>query len=372
MIIAQFGPSHGKHIKKIKIKRQNLYLTNYFPKKINIHFFLFVLRKLLEKLNYEFLLNIKQQLYIYSHNFFFKDVEKKLKDKEHFHTFTWANEAIFYKCKKLSIVTSIDCGIAHPKFNYLILKNEYKKFKIKYDMKNELRAAKEQSNQLYLSDKIVVPSEFVKKTFIKYGIDKKKITVIHMGVETDKFKPDKFKFKKHIDIAFSGQVGVRKGVYYLLKAVENLSKNENNFKIRLHLLGNVETGYQKILKKYENFFIQKKLSKLEISQYLKNMDLFVLPSLSEGMSRSILEAMACGIPCIVTPNVGYTDIIKNGYNGYVVPIKNSLAIENSIINYINLDLSKKKNMRFNARNSAKKYTWQKFIKKYEEYFFSLK
>jgi glycosyltransferase involved in cell wall biosynthesis len=63
---------------------------------------------------------------------------------------------------------------------------------------------------------------------------------------------------------------------------------------------------------------------------LREADLFVLPSIEEGLARTIMEALSCGVPCIVTPNTGAGGLIQPGINGEIVPICDSGAIVDAV------------------------------------------
>src|SRR5439155_26589033 len=58
---------------------------------------------------------------------------------------------------------------------------------------------------------------------------------------------------------------------------------------------------------------------------------FVLPSLEEGLARAALEAMACGLQVVLTPNTGANDFVQPGVNGEVVPIRDSQAAAEAIL-----------------------------------------
>ena len=69
----------------------------------------------------------------------------------------------------------------------------------------------------------------------------------------------------------------------------------------------------------------------DLALRLKSADLFLLPSLEEGLVRTALEAMACGVPVILTPNTGSSDYVTEGVNGSVVPIRSAPAIAEKAI-----------------------------------------
>ena len=69
----------------------------------------------------------------------------------------------------------------------------------------------------------------------------------------------------------------------------------------------------------------------QLAQHLRNCNVFALLSLEEGMARTALEAMACGLPVVLTPNTGTADLVKPGINGEIVPIRDSEAAAKAII-----------------------------------------
>src|SRR5207249_6047308 len=68
---------------------------------------------------------------------------------------------------------------------------------------------------------------------------------------------------------------------------------------------------------------------------LRSADVFVLPSLEEGLARTALEALACGLPIIVTPHTGANDFICSGESGEVVPVRDADAIANAVLKWAN-------------------------------------
>ena len=63
-----------------------------------------------------------------------------------------------------------------------------------------------------------------------------------------------------------------------------------------------------------------------LAERLRSADLFILPSLEEGLVRTALQAMACGLPVVLTPNTGANDYVDDDINGSIVPIRDSRAI----------------------------------------------
>jgi glycosyltransferase involved in cell wall biosynthesis len=89
------------------------------------------------------------------------------------------------------------------------------------------------------------------------------------------------------------------------------------------------------------------------------MDVFVLPSLVEGFPMTALEAMACGVPVIVSENTFGLDVVRDGYNGYVVPIRDVGAIVDRL-RLLAGDEALRSSMSKNARATAEEYSWEAF------------
>lgn len=157
-----------------------------------------------------------------------------------------------------------------------------------------------------------------------------KIEVIYNGVNTEEFKP--LKNKKHnkkIVIISTGRLIERKGYEYLLEAL----KENKNFELWLVGDGNLKGRLKDISNKNKvNVKFLGKIDHSKINNLLQKADIFCLPSLNEGMSNSILEAMACGLP-IITTNVGGSQELING-NGFVLNKESSEELKEAIEKYL--------------------------------------
>ena len=97
----------------------------------------------------------------------------------------------------------------------------------------------------------------------------------------------------------------------------------------------------------------------EIPKLLREADVFVMPSLGEGMSLSALEAAACGLPLLVTENSGVGDAIKQGREGFIIPIQSSEAIAAGMRWFIHHP-ERIEPMGRAARAMAQEYTWSRY------------
>lgn len=217
------------------------------------------------------------------------------------------------------------------------------------------------SNELKLTEFFLVPSTFVKKSLLYSGIKEDQIKICPYGSnfninETgERIKKDKSEIVKGI---YVGNVTEMKGIYYLLEAALKIP----NDKFKLTIVGAFNNS-DGIFDKYKDKIdFVGRVTHEKVQKYLLNSDIFIFPSLGEGMSLAVLEAMACGLPCIVTKNSGVSEAINEGKNGYEVDIQNIAAIKEKIEWFIQ-NKNAIMTMRNHAIESAKIYTWENYNNK---------
>lgn len=108
-----------------------------------------------------------------------------------------------------------------------------------------------------------------------------------------------------------------------------------------------------------------------IPEVMNSFDIFVLPSLSEGISNTILEAMSCGLPIIATKVGGSVEIVKDGVYGIFTPPDNPKALANSVCRLVN-DSELRKEYGNKARKTAEeKFSLQSMLNTYEQLYLDL-
>jgi len=181
----------------------------------------------------------------------------------------------------------------------------------------EKLARKQEESEL--ADRIVACSPFVAETLAENGIPAQKIAPVQFGVAASSELPPHPPLSpgEPLKVLFVGRIGQRKGIGYLLKALESFRPTE----LRLTLLGAID-GPPEILQPYASRFdYLPPRPQAEVFQIMAQHDLLVLPSLFEGQALVILEAMKCGLPVLITPNTGAAHLVEEGRNGFVVPIR---------------------------------------------------
>ena len=205
------------------------------------------------------------------------------------------------------------------------------------------------------ADIVVGASSFSLHTLRESGVSERKLRLLPLGFDLLSSPPESLspKSNRQLKILFAGRITQGKGVKYLLDAVKDFNRQE----VELHLIGHVH-GSGKALAKYKDFFtLHAPLPQVDLCKAYSNYDVLVLPSLFEGFGLVIIEAMAYGLPVITTANTMGPDIIHNGINGYIVPIRSSDAIREAIERLLTMNPDERARMRKLAKESALNYTW---------------
>lgn len=219
--------------------------------------------------------------------------------------------------------------------------------------------------KIWKKSKLVVSnSEGLKNLALKTSPNQN-IKIIPNGVDVKEFKP-KDKKNKDLKILCVARLIKRKGLNYLISAIAELKE----YKISLKIIG---SGVEKnnLLNQIKELKIKDKVSLIDyikhddLPKYYSNSDIFVLPSLNEGMSNTILEAIASGLPIITTNTGGSKELIKG--NGIIIKKRNKKDIREAI-----LKLYKDKKLRVKmskkSRNLALKLDWKKVAEEYYNYY----
>ena len=307
---------------------------------------------------------------IYSLNFFLRDMfdrlaSKNIKNCDILVGFSGVGLHSIKKAKRNGIITIVERGSSHSLYSKKILYEEYKKFGIKkaYSEKFIKRELKEYREADYIS----IPSKFVERTFLENGVPKEKLIRVPYGVDIEEFKQTPKK-DNIFRIVYLGQLSLRKGVHYLLQAYSELKLKNTELLIGGRI---TDENIKPFLKKYEgNYKFAGYIPQENISEFYSQGSVFVLPSIEEGLAMVQLQAMACGLPVICTTNTGGEDIIRNGKEGFIVPIRDVEALKEKIL-YLSSNPEKCKRMGYNAKKMVREnFTWDyygdRIIKKYKE------
>lgn len=234
----------------------------------------------------------------------------------------------------------------------------------------------------FMVPKYLANSRSVKDFYLnRLSVDGRKITVVPNGVDIKDFdlpKSRRENFRKRMGVGGDDLVMIcvanfhpNKGHKFLLEAFERLY--EKNKKIWLWLVGEGEER-KKMEAMADNFKSKKKIvfwgRRRDVSVWLASSDIFVLPTLFEGMSNAILEAMASGLPVVTTNIEENREILNEGKEALLVKTSSEgqlfLALTRLVENKgLRLELAN------NARNKAKGYDVELISRRLGEFFRSV-
>lgn len=189
----------------------------------------------------------------------------------------------------------------------------------------------------YVSDAIIVLNQAMLDEIKNIKIPLSKIHLKHNGVDTSVFKPAnselkanlriKYKLPSGVLVVFTGFFKHQKGIDILLNAWKLFSIKNNNANLIIIGTGPLEEDLKQLAHKNN---IQETIiwmgQQNNIYEILQASDIFILPSRAEGISNSLLEAMACELPPIVTDIPGNNDVVVNHNIGCLTPQNNPQAM----------------------------------------------
>lgn len=231
-----------------------------------------------------------------------------------------------------------------------------------------------EKRQFKRNNNIIAISKSSKNELFKYyGINKKKIKIIPIGIDTNKFNPSnkskeiRKKYGNNI-LLYSALTVYRKRLPVLLEAMTQVIKEIPD--VRLILTGGGPLwNYCKNLS--DSFGLQEHaiflgfVKEEVLLEFYASSDIYILPSEQEGFGQVILEAMASGTPVICANKPPMSEIVENGGKTFRVNDPEDLSK-----NIIELLKNREKLLKFkkNALNVAMKYEWTHLINNYIKYF----
>lgn len=295
--------------------------------------------------------------------------DKQILDSDVVIGFDTSSWLLVERCKELGKPFILDVSIGHPASKehiYNELKVLYPEWQEQIQPKLSKLIAIEKK-EITLADIIVVPSEFVKKTYTDNGVDASRIRVNPFGTNVDMFTTNNVKklTNGRIKFLFFGALTARKGLPLLLEAWKMFDANKAELVI---------AGYGNLpdtVDLPENVINRGAVNKEDRQELYDNNHVFVFPSNFEGFAQVQIEAAACGLPIIGTFNSGVTELVEDGENGFVVPLNDKRALVKAI-NYFIEHPNQIGIMGHKIRARALDFTWDAYGERWEKIITSIK
>ena len=275
-------------------------------------------------------------------------VSRRIGPERLFYTWDMHGLRSMRRAKELGMVTLLHRGMTHPRHAESTLRDEY-----------ERRGKRLRRPRSYLeyfcaeleeADFIVHPAGFAAETFRRAGVAARKLVPVFYGADVRRFQPTERPPGSPFRTLFLGEVGLRKGVLYLLDAWKSLAWRD----AELAVAGRIDGDIRPLLRPFRGLPGVRFLGHVDAATAYRDADVFVLPSLLEGSAKASYEAMACGLPVIVTPEAGA--VARDGVEGLVVPARDAGALA-AALERLRTGEQLRRAMGRAARARAEEFTW---------------
>jgi hypothetical protein len=227
-------------------------------------------------------------------------------------------------------------------------------------LNDSARHLDEKSEELQLADLVIVPSQHVRRTLAGVVPDERIRVICYGAPEVKKRNPVPRDSSRPLRVLFAGALSRQKGIGYLLDAIDLLDAQ-----VELTLVGRRLGVDRRVDEACGKWCWLETIPHSQVLEVMMESDVLVLPSFSEGFGLVVTEALACGLPVIVTPDVGASDLVCDGREGFVVPAGSAAAIAEKL-GALSRDRELLAHMSENALATAAERTWGNYRQAFAE------
>ena len=205
-----------------------------------------------------------------------------------------------------------------------------------------------------LADRVLVPSEHIAGELIRHGTPRERVAVVPYAADTRRFVPDPS--KRHgasCVFLFAGGITQRKGIKYLLEAWRMVRRPGWS----LRLLGGLPAEPEPLAPYLDEVEWLGRVPHAEVPARMAEADVFVFPSLFEGSAVVTYEALACGLPSVVTAESG--SVARDGVDGLIVPPRDVQALA-AAMERLGNDPALRAEQAASARARALEFDWPRY------------
>jgi glycosyltransferase involved in cell wall biosynthesis len=239
-----------------------------------------------------------------------------------FHSWMGQSLTSMQVAKRQGALTLVENAGRHGRCWEQAAQEEYDRFDVKAIDRQPLLSPAvilRMEREYELCDRIAVPSNLSFRSFAGFGLTHKAVVVL-LGTDTQLFAPQPQSADRPLfRVCFVGRVELAKGVGYLLQAWKRLAMPN----AELLLVGEVKREMRPLLRICSDSTVRTTgvLPAEQVAARYRDSDLFVIPSVNEGLAQVLLEAMSSGLPVVASDMSGADDCVTDGKEGFIVPAR---------------------------------------------------
>lgn len=251
-------------------------------------------------------------------------------------TYTWSSISKEYlNCERVAKVRMLARGSTHIRKQWQLLQEEEVRTGCPIEKPTEAIMLREEA-EYALADAVVVLSRFCQQTFLDAGFSRERVRLMVSAVDVDRFtaSPESLLARKQrmqsnepLRILSVGTFSYRKGAQDLVALAKALPNEKFHFRFVGTIAPEAAALAQQFNTKIE--FIPR-VAEPELREHYAWADVFVLPSIEEGLAAVLPQAAAAGLLILATPNSGAEDVIQPGQTGWVLPARDPDAFANRL------------------------------------------
>ncbi len=234
------------------------------------------------------------------------------------------------------------------------------------------RITQRKDDEIALADRILTVSELARESYLEAGVPRERIQAIPVGVDSNRFQANVIgresgaAVDRDIRFVYVGNASRLKGLNVLCEAAGRL--RTAGAQLTATLIG-VSSGAREI-EPGDGMVKAGWMSHDRLAMELPQHDVLILPSFFDSFGMVVAEAMACGLPAIVTQNVGAKEMVESGVNGLIVPAGDAAALAAAMGWFID-NRAQLPEMSTAARHTAERYDWQHYRRRIVDFISAL-
>lgn len=220
------------------------------------------------------------------------------------------------------------------------------------------RFAAVKDSEVALADCVVTVSEFARESYLAAGVPGEKVRTLPLGVDVELFVPRRRASAEGYHFVFVGAASRVKGLDLLLEAFREVVRIAPRTRLTVSGPKGDAEGFLKSSVE-QNTSALGSIDQKQLAAVIGSADCLVLPSRGDSFGLVVAEALACGVPVIVSDAVGAKTLVIEGRNGWIVPSGDLSALRSRMLECVKAP-AVSASMRDAARHSAENWSWERY------------